>query len=308
MRDGLDRPELPCATVSGGEVLRDLGDSDLSSEDEGVEVAVHGELALVNGVVVVADNLVPDGVGGVDEVNVNDVQDLVEGLTASKRVEAVVGVNGRGEAVLALEDSELSLDGVDSLEEGHVGEHLVLSGQLSEESEQVQDSLLVEGEDVGSLVIEALADEDLLDDVSGSPLDSGGVAVQVLVDSGSGDSDVLLSVESSDSGDDSVLSEVQDVDLVVGLSEESLELLDSVGIGLTGDGGGNLDGGNLSVDVSQSVDSRGDGASSGDSDGGNSVDVARDVVLEGGEGRDDLRRATADLAVEGVVASLSASN
>jgi len=63
-------------------MLGDLGDSNLSSEDEGVEVAVHGEFALVDGGVVVRDDSVPDGVGGVDEVDVNDVEDLVEGLSA----------------------------------------------------------------------------------------------------------------------------------------------------------------------------------------------------------------------------------
>ena len=137
MRDALDALKLPCASISGSEVLGDLDDANLSSEDEGVEVAVHGELALVDGAVVVGDDLVPDGVGGIDEVDVNDVQDLVEGLTASKRLEAVVGANGLGESVLALEDLEFLLDGVDSKEEGFVGEHLVLYGQLLEESEQV---------------------------------------------------------------------------------------------------------------------------------------------------------------------------
>jgi len=63
-------------------MLENLDNSNLSSEDKKIEIAVHDEFALVDGGVVVRDDSVPDGVGGVDEVDVNDVEDLVEGLSA----------------------------------------------------------------------------------------------------------------------------------------------------------------------------------------------------------------------------------
>jgi hypothetical protein len=285
VRDSLDGSELPCASISGSEVLGDLDDSNLSSEDEGVEVAVHGELALVDGAVVIGDDLVPDGVGGIDEVDVNDVQDLVEGLAASKRLEAVVGANSLGESVLALEDLEFLLDGVDSGKEGNAGEHLVLSGQLLEESEQVKDSLLVDGEDIFSLLVDGSVDEDLLDNVSGSPLDMAQMRVDMPVDDGSGDSDVLISVDSSDSGDDSVLSQVEEVDLVVGSGQEGSEFL-GTGVGVSVDSVGSV--GNvvpvceLGVNVGHGIELMGDAATSWLSDGDDGVDsTAAGVLLDG---------------------------
>jgi hypothetical protein len=84
-----------------------------------------------------------------------------------------------------------------------------LLGQLLEDSEEMDNSLLVDGEDIGSLLDEGSVDEDLLEDVLGSPLDLAVVLVDDVVDDGSGDSDVLLSVDGSDLSDDSVLSQVK---------------------------------------------------------------------------------------------------
>jgi len=190
-------------------VLGCLDNSNLSSDDEWVVVAVHGELALVDGVVVVSDDLVPDWVGGVNEVNVDDVEDLVEGLAALERVEAVLGADRVGVTVLGLEDLQESLDVVDLNEEELAWSSLVLSGESSELSEELDDSLLVEGEDLSSLVVESLSDEDLSDDVLGSVVDSTGISVDVLVSDRSWNSDVLSSDDVSVSVDNSVLLDGQ---------------------------------------------------------------------------------------------------
>ena len=297
MGNSLDRAELPCGAVSGSEVLGDLGDADLSSDDEGVVVAVHGELALVDGVVVVRDDLVPDGVGGVDEVNVDDVEDLVEGLSAGKRLEAVRSVDRLSESVLALEDSELLLGVVDSDQEVRGGVDLVQSGESLEKSEEVDNSLLVDGEDRSSLLGKRSVDEDSLDDGSGSPLDSAVVSVDGSDDR---DSNVPGSVHSSDSGDDSVLSHVQVVDSCVGSGDLSSIVFDSVNGGVMSVESGGRDG---SVDSSQMVDIT---SNSRSGKRNNSVDSSGDSVDLNSEGTDDLRRAGTDLSVEPVVAGLSA--
>lgn len=236
--DSLDTLKLPSLSISGSEVLADLGDADLSSEDKRIEVAVQGEFALVDGGVVVSDDGVPDGVGRIDEVNVNDVEDLVEDAAASRRLEAVLGAQRLSEAILGLEDSELSLDAVDSLEEDLSLEELVLFGEGLEKPQQVDDSLLVDVEDVFLLVFNGLVDEDLLDDVLGSPLDVTVVLVDGLVDGGSGNSDVVVLNLSSNVVDQLVLSDVKDVDLVVGLGKQSFELSDSGLVSLVSGSGG----------------------------------------------------------------------
>lgn len=317
-------------------MLADIGDANLSSEDDGIVVAVHSEFALVNGGVVVSDDGVPYGVGGINEVNVNDVEDLVEDAAASRRSETVLGGQRLSEAVLGLEDFELSLDAVDFGEENIGLEQCVLSGELLEESEEIDDSLLVDVEDVFLLLFKSLVDEDLLDDVFGSPLNVTVVFVDGSVDDGSGNSDVVVLDLSSDLADKLVLLEVQEVDLVVGSGEEGLEFLDSRVVGLSsgssgdlnlfnhngginsvGSSGVSLGGGNglsdgesdstydsnLRVDCSDGVDSFRDSAGRGLDKGNDSINLAGNVVLLVVEFSDDLSRTIAVLAVEVVLAS-----
>ena len=114
-------------------------------------------------------------------------------------------------------------------------------------------------------------DEDLLDNVFGSPLDLAEMRVDILVDDGSGDSDVLISVDSSDFGDDSVLSQVEEVDLVVGFGQEGSEFIGSgVAVSVDSVGNGGSVGSGASAGSGGSVVSVGSGASAGSGGSGGS--------------------------------------
>jgi hypothetical protein len=197
------------------------------------------------------------------------------------------------------------------------GVHSVLSGQSLEESEEIDNSLFVDGQDVVSLFIDASVDEDSLDDVSSSPLDSTVMTI-----------DMSVSVNVSDSCDDSVLSEVEPVDSAVGSSKESSELSNSLSIGFTilGRNSNSVDLGvgvadlgvgivdlgvdivdlsvgivDLGVNVSDCVDISCDGACGGGNQGDNSVDLTNNIVGVDGELGNSGLGAFANSAVEMVV-------
>lgn len=157
----------------------------------------------------------------------------------------------------------------------------------------MEDSLLVDGEDLGSLVIDALVNEDSLDDGSGSPLDTTVVSVDIFVDDGTGHSDVSVSDDSSDSVDNSGLSVSESVDDFGVMGELASESVIS----------GNSD---IGVDCGQVVDVVRDDASIGLGDGEDGVDNTVDSDDLSSDLTDNLARASANSTIEGVVTSLSA--
>jgi len=143
----------------------------------------------------------------------------------------------------------------------------------------VDDSLLVDGEDFGSFVFNVLCNEDLLDDGSGSPLNSSVVSVDLSVDNWSWNSDVSVSDNSSDSVDNSSLLVSESVDDSLFSGELSLKMDVDSGVQ-------NSEVVDMVRDVVVRV-----------GNGENSSDLASDVVDSSSESSDDSLGALANSSV-----------